>query len=101
MVVASLYKDVPLPFLSDKGILGMMAYDRFNEFENWYKTSLENHQRKLLEEAKGEGLPAVEALLSSWKYWNGVAKAQATARLHRVVIFHAMQSRGSGRAGSD
>lgn len=64
-------------------LVGMMAYYEFSKLDD----ALEEYRRKQLEEAKGEGLAAVEALLSSWKYWNGVAKARGAELSDDDIVY--------------
>lgn len=56
--------DEPLPIpIPGTDVIGMIAYDKFNEFEDCYKTALENHQRKLLDETKLKGIDAIRRLI--------------------------------------
>lgn len=64
-------------------LVGMMAYYEFSKLDD----ALEEYRRKQLEEAKGEGLAAVEALLSNWKYWNGVAKARGAELSDDDIVY--------------
>ncbi|WP_165024383.1 hypothetical protein [Dysgonomonas sp. ZJ279] len=75
---------LPIPAIPGANLIGMIAHDKFQEFETDYETSLDKHQRKLLSETKPKGMDAVKRLI--WGNEAGYAVLDISSEMASDII---------------